>query len=107
MLRRQDDSAEVSRMNGREAMNIFAKSFNQDAGVIAHPKPQLLDIMAALLRMIFLSAASVINAVLGWSRDAAPRDSSLAAMLGAKDPWNLDFPLFQWSPGRASSRTRE
>jgi hypothetical protein len=28
----------------------------------------------------------------------APRDSSLGAMLAGHDPWNLDFPLFQWSP---------
>ncbi|MGH9665210.1 MAG: hypothetical protein ACRD9L_12365, partial [Bryobacteraceae bacterium] len=22
----------------------------------------------------------------------------LGAMVGARDPWNLDFPLFTWSP---------
>jgi hypothetical protein len=29
---------------------------------------------------------------------AAPRDPSLGAMLKGQDPWNLDAPLFQWSP---------
>jgi hypothetical protein len=29
---------------------------------------------------------------------AAPRASSFGAMLTGRDPWNLDFPLFQWSP---------
>src|ERR1700691_295936 len=26
------------------------------------------------------------------------RDSSIGAMLGGHDPWDLNFPLFQWSP---------
>jgi hypothetical protein len=30
--------------------------------------------------------------------EGAVSGSSLSSMLGAKDPWNLDFPLFQWSP---------
>src|ERR1700683_5617463 len=29
---------------------------------------------------------------------ATPRDPSLGAMVAGGDPWNLDFPLFQWSP---------
>src|ERR1700722_769150 len=29
---------------------------------------------------------------------ATPRDPSLGAMLKGKDPWNLDAPLFMWSP---------
>src|ERR1700722_7109835 len=29
---------------------------------------------------------------------ATPRDPSIGAMLGGHAPWNLDFPLFQWSP---------
>ena len=29
---------------------------------------------------------------------AEPKESSLGNMLAGKDPWNLDFPLFQWSP---------
>ena len=27
-----------------------------------------------------------------------PHDPSIGAMLRGRDPWNLDFPLFQWSP---------
>jgi len=30
--------------------------------------------------------------------DATPRDPSLRSMLKAGDPWNLDAPLFMWSP---------
>jgi len=30
--------------------------------------------------------------------NASPHDSSFGSMLGGRDPWNLDFPLFQWSP---------
>jgi type IV secretory pathway TraG/TraD family ATPase VirD4 len=35
-----------------------------------------------------------------WNADngAEPRDPSLGAMVAGHDPWNLDFPLFQWSP---------
>ena len=32
------------------------------------------------------------------ARKYETRDATLGAMLDAKDPWNLDFPLFQWSP---------
>jgi TraM recognition site of TraD and TraG len=31
-------------------------------------------------------------------REATPRCASLSSMLFGKDPWDLDFPLFQWSP---------
>jgi hypothetical protein len=34
----------------------------------------------------------------GKNQSGGPHDSSLGAMLVAKDPWDLDFPLFQWSP---------
>jgi hypothetical protein len=27
-----------------------------------------------------------------------PKDAPLSKMISGKDPWNLDFPLFQWSP---------
>jgi hypothetical protein len=30
-----------------------------------------------------------------------PRDSGLSALLKGRDPWNLDFPLFQWSSADA------
>ncbi|MBV9505028.1 MAG: hypothetical protein JO323_08505 [Acidobacteriia bacterium] len=30
--------------------------------------------------------------------NSTPRDTSLGAMLTGKDPWNLDAPLFMWSP---------
>jgi hypothetical protein len=45
----------------------------------------------------------LIVAVMVWhyfdrKRGAEPKDATLGNMLGGKDPWNLDFPLFQWSP---------
>jgi hypothetical protein len=35
------------------------------------------------------------------NRAAKCGDPSLGAMVSAKDPWNLDFPLFNWSPSDA------
>jgi TraM recognition site of TraD and TraG len=34
----------------------------------------------------------------GKNGGGIPSDSSLCTMLAGRDPWNLDFPLFQWSP---------
>ena len=45
----------------------------------------------------------LIIAVAVWhyfhrERGAEPKEATLGNMFGGKDPWNLDFPLFQWSP---------
>jgi len=34
----------------------------------------------------------------GKRKSTTPHDPSLGAMLAGKDPWDLDWPLFQWSP---------
>src|ERR1700733_13678070 len=34
----------------------------------------------------------------GRRKNTTPHDPSLGAMLAGKDPWDLDWPLFQWSP---------
>ena len=79
-------------------MNLFTDTFNKISAVTAQQKPHLLSVLVGLFRMIFLSVAGVINAALSPNRDAVPHDSPLATMLGGKDPWNLDFSLFQWTP---------
>jgi hypothetical protein len=56
-----------------------------------------MDVLLALLRQIIVNAGCVLNGFLG-SNHVVPRSASLAAMLGGQDPWNLDWPLFQWSP---------
>jgi hypothetical protein len=45
----------------------------------------------------------LIVAVMVWhyfdrKKGAEPKDATLGNMIGGKDQWNLDFPLFQWSP---------
>jgi hypothetical protein len=41
---------------------------------------------------------SFFNRLWNAGNSAEPRDASLGSMLAGGDPWNLDFPLFQWSP---------
>ena len=35
---------------------------------------------------------------LGGRNGKGPHDPSFGTMLSGHDPWDLDFPLFQWSP---------
>lgn len=44
----------------------------------------------------------LIVALMVWhyfdrKHDAEPKEAALGTMLAGKDPWSLDFPLFQWS----------
>jgi hypothetical protein len=41
---------------------------------------------------------SFFNWLWNANDSAEPRDPSLGSMLAGGDPWNLDFPLFHWSP---------
>lgn len=43
-------------------------------------------------------ATSVFTRLFGETIWGTARESSLGAMVAAKDPWDLDFPLFDWSP---------
>src|SRR5580698_3392602 len=38
------------------------------------------------------------NQLFGGNNFTEPHDPSIGAMLRGRDPWNLDFPLFKWSP---------
>jgi type IV secretory pathway TraG/TraD family ATPase VirD4 len=40
---------------------------------------------------------SFFGKLLSSNNGMGPRDSSLGSMLGARDPWDLSFPLFSWS----------
>jgi hypothetical protein len=41
---------------------------------------------------------SLLNKFFGGKNKMGPRDPSLGSMLKGNDPWDLNFPLFAWSP---------
>src|SRR4029077_12100751 len=43
-------------------------------------------------------AMSLLNKFFGDNNKMGPRDPSLGSMLKGNDPWDLNFPLFAWSP---------
>lgn len=75
-------------------MNPSSETLPRDTNAKAH----WLDLLMALLRMLFASAAGVLNGLLSPTGPGSPSDASLGAMFKGGDPWALECPLFKWSP---------